>query len=225
MSLIVYTILIIEDDRTVRQELKVLLERYKYRVIVTEDFENVVDFTISTNPHLVLLDLNLPIYDGFQVCRELRRHSQLPIVVVTCRSGEADQLMCLNLGADYYVTKPFNTGILLAQIATLLSRTYESATPALVRCGELVVDVGQSQVRLGQRSADLTKNELRILRLLAEREGAIVSRGEIMETLWQTEAYVDDNTLTVNINRLRKKLGQIGAAEVLRTKRGQGYSL
>jgi DNA-binding response OmpR family regulator len=221
----VYSILIIEDDRTVRRELKVLLERYKYSVILPDDFENVVDFTISANPHLVLLDLNLPVYDGFHVCRELRRQSKVPIMVVTCRDGEADQLMCLNLGADYFITKPFNTSILLAQISTLLSRVYEASAPPLVRCGELVLDVGKSQVSRGQHSVDLTKNELRILRLLAEREGVIVSRPEIMEALWQTESYVDDNTLTVNINRLRKKLGRIGAAEALRTKRGQGYSL
>jgi DNA-binding response OmpR family regulator len=222
-------ILIVEDDRTIRQELKTLLERYGYSVIVTDDFRDVVGLALDEKPHLILLDINLPRYDGFHICRELRRESNVPVIVVTSRSSEADELMSMNLGADNFVTKPYNTDILLAKISALLNRAYDagadvSAAQSL-RFGDLTLDAGKSEAGFGGQSVELTKNELRILLLLIERQGNIVSREDMMEALWQTDAFVDDNTLTVNINRLRKKLSEIGAEGVLKTKRGQGYSL
>jgi DNA-binding response OmpR family regulator len=220
-----HRILIVEDDRTIRRELKTLLERYGYEVIVADDFQDVAGTALSENPHLILLDINLPMYDGFHICRELRRHSNIPIIVVTSRNSEADELMSMNLGADHFVTKPYNTEILLAKISALLSRAYDVGTVQSLRYGDLVLDTGKSEASYGDQSVDLTKNELRILLLLVERQGNIVSRDDIMDALWQTDAFVDDNTLTVNINRLRKKLQGIGAAGLLKTKRGQGYSL
>jgi DNA-binding response OmpR family regulator len=220
-----HSILIVEDDITIRRELSTLLERYGYDVITTDDFRDVAGFALARKPHLILLDINLPLYDGFHVCRELRRCSNIPVIVVTSRSSEADELMSMHLGADNFVTKPYNTDILLAKISALLTRAY-GAGPAQAACfGGLSLDIGRSEALCGGRRAELTKNELRILSLLIERQGNIVSREDIMDALWQTDAFVDDNTLTVNINRLRKKLNGIGAVDLLKTKRGQGYSL
>jgi DNA-binding response OmpR family regulator len=219
------SILIIEDDRTIRQELKTLLERYGYAVITTDDFRNVAGFALEENPHLILLDINLPLYDGFHICRELRRTSNIPIIVVTSRNSEADELMSLHLGADHFVTKPYNTDILLAKIATLLDRAFDAKGTQPLRFGDLTLDAGKSEATYAGQSVELTKNELRILSLLIERQGNVVSREEIMDALWQTDSFIDDNTLTVNVNRLRKKLGGIGAEDLLKTKRGQGYSL
>jgi DNA-binding response OmpR family regulator len=220
-----WSILIVEDDATIRQELKTLLERYGYDVITTDDFQDVVGLALSENPHLALLDINLPQYDGFHICRELRSRSNIPIIVVTSRNSETDELMSMNLGADHFVTKPYNTDILLAKISALLTRAYDVGAARPIRFGDLILDVGKSEAACGERRVELTKNELRILTLLIERQGNIAPREDIMNALWQNGDFVDDNTLTVNINRLRRKLGEIGAADMLKTKRGQGYSL
>jgi DNA-binding response OmpR family regulator len=219
------SILIIEDDRTIRLELKALLERYGYAVITTDDFRDVVGLALEQHPHLILLDINLPLYDGFHICRELRKRSNIPIIVVTSRNSETDELMSLHLGADHFVTKPYNTEILLAKIAALLGRAFGAKGAQPVRFGDLILDAGKSEATYDGQSVELTKNELRILTLLVERQGDVVSREEMMDALWQTDSFIDDNTLTVNVNRLRKKLGGIGAEDLLKTKRGQGYSL
>jgi DNA-binding response OmpR family regulator len=218
-------ILIIEDDAVIRRELCTLLERYGYEAIVIEDFSDVIERALAEDPHLILLDLNLPYYDGFHICREIRRRSKAPIVVVTSRDGETDELMSMNLGADYFVTKPYSTPILMAKIAAALGRAYDTSSPAPRRFGGFALDTGKYVLSRGDARTELTKNELRIMELLMAREGNIVSRDEIMNALWQTDEFVDDNTLTVNINRLRKKLAAIGAGDAIRTLRGQGYSL
>ncbi|MDR2131827.1 MAG: response regulator transcription factor, partial [Clostridiales Family XIII bacterium] len=176
-------------------------------------------------PHLILLDLNLPIHDGHYLCRELRKRSKIPIIVVTSSDSEMDELMSLNLGADQFVTKPYNTRILLAKISALLSRAYDMGASGPLRHGELTLDVGRGTLFYRGNGAELTRNELRILQLLMENQGKIVSRDDIMNALWQSDAFVDDNTLTVNINRLRRKLEAAGAKDLLKTRRGQGYSL
>lgn len=218
-------ILIVEDDKVIRQELKVLLEAYQYEVITTDDFAHIVEFVLADEPDLVLLDLNLPFCDGYHVCRELRRSSRIPIMIVTSRDTEMDELMSMNLGADHFVTKPYNTSILMAKIATLLDRAYGSMGIRPQCFGDLCLDLGMGTATYQGKSTELTKNESRILQALIESEGRIVSRDEIMNALWQTDAFVDDNTLTVNINRLRKKLATIDAGDLIRTRRGQGYLL
>jgi DNA-binding response OmpR family regulator len=219
------SILIIEDDKILRRELGALLEKHGYSVIVTEDFEHALEFALEQNPHLILLDLNLPYYDGHYLCREIRRRSKIPIIVVTGNDSEMDELLSLNLGADHFVTKPYNTRILLAKIAALLNRVYEMNVSGPVRFGELILDAARGTLLYRGNSAELTRNELRITRLLMESQGRIVSRDEIMNALWQSDAFVDDNTLTVNVNRLRRKLDALGAKGLLKTRRGQGYSL
>jgi DNA-binding response OmpR family regulator len=221
----VQRILIIEDDPVIRKELSMILERYGYEAIVTEEFSDVIEFALSENPHLILLDLNLPYYDGFHICREIRRRSKVPIIVVTSKDSEMDELMSLNLGADYFVTKPYSVPVLMAKITAVLSRAYDADASSLRRYGELTLDAGKNIISCGNEQTELTKNELRVMELLMAREGNVVSRDEIMNALWQTNEFVDDNTLTVNINRLRKKLDVIGAGDAIKTRRGQGYSL
>jgi len=218
-------ILIIEDDAIIRTELKILLERYGYDIVTTEDFGNTADFVAANNPHLVLLDINLPVYDGYHICKEIRKVSKVPVIVVTSRDSDMDELMSMNLGADDFVTKPYNTQILLARISVLLNRVYNTEQTNLINFAGLTLDIGKSTVTYGVNSAELTKNELRILAMLIKKNGEIISRDDIMNELWQSNEFVDDNTLTVNVNRLRKKLDEIGAVGILKTKRGQGYSL
>jgi DNA-binding response OmpR family regulator len=220
-----YKILIIEDDEVIREQLKDLLERYGYEVVVAQDFDDVAGWAVVRRPDLVILDLNLPVYDGYHVCRQIRQFSSVPIVVVTSRDSEMDELMSLNLGADDFITKPYNSQILIAKIAALLKRTYQNSGVSEVGYNDLRLDLAKGRAIYGDRQVELTKNESGVLRLLIENEGRIVTREDIMEALWQADVFVDDNTLTVNVNRLRKKLVEIGAEQLLRTRRGQGYSL
>jgi DNA-binding response OmpR family regulator len=220
-----YKILIIEDDQTIRQQLKNLLEKYGYEVITISDFSDAANSALAQQPHLIILDLNLPVFDGYHICREIRSTSTVPIVVVTSRDSEMDELMSLNLGADYFITKPYNTQILIAKIEALLGRTYESDAAKVISFNDLSLDLAKGQAGRGAKQVELTKNEARILQLLISHQGRIISRDDIMDALWQNDTFVDDNTLTVNVNRLRKKLAVIDAEQLLRTRRGQGYSL
>ncbi len=220
-----YTVFIIEDEETIRKELKILLEKHGYHVKVAEDFAHVARVVLDEKPHLVLLDLNLPIYDGHHICREIRSQSTVPILVVTSRDGDVDELMSISLGADDFVTKPYNTQILLARMASLLNRTYQMDSFKKISHAGMTLDVGKGVLECGGGEVELTKNELRILELLMREQGGVVSRDDMMNELWQSDEFVDDNTLTVNINRLRKKLAEVGAQDCLKTKRGRGYSL
>jgi DNA-binding response OmpR family regulator len=220
-----YSILIIEDDAIIRMELKILLEKYGYQTIITEDFKHVTNLVASRKPHLVLLDINLPVSDGYHICREIREKYQTPIIVVTSRNNDMDELMSMNLGADDFITKPYNTQILIARISAILKRTYRTEEMSKPTFGELILDIGKSTVSYRKNSTELSKNEMRILSMLIRNKGTIASRDDIMNELWQSDEFVDDNTLTVNINRLRKKLEEIGAVDLLKTTRGQGYLL
>lgn len=220
-----HTIFIVEDDPGIRASLAELLGRYGYDCLTTEDFEDVAGQILSSGAQLALLDLNLPRYDGYHVCRELRAKSQLPVMVVTSRATRMDELMSMNLGADDFLTKPYDTQILLARIGRLLQRAYPgSGAPVLTGRG-VSLDLGRSAASYGGREAELTRNEARILALLLKNPQRIVSRGELMNELWQSDAFVDDNTLTVNVARLRKKLEGLGAEGFLTARRGQGYRL
>ena len=220
-----YQIFIIEDDVTIRTQLEKLLNKYHYQCSSSDDFENIVETVLAKNPHLVLLDINLPVYVGYHVCREIRRRSNVPIIVVTSRNSDLDELMSMNLGADDFITKPYNTQILLARIAALLNRTYHNDQGDRLSYRTLTLDLSKSVASIGEKSIELTRNEQRILHLFLKNPERILSRNEIMDALWQSDEFVDDNTLTVNINRLRRKLAEIGGSEYLTTKRGQGYLL
>ncbi|HAK41471.1 MAG TPA: DNA-binding response regulator [Clostridium sp.] len=218
-------IIIIEDTEIIRQELETFLTRYGYEVIAPTDFKNIMSIIEKEEPNLILLDINLPVFDGFYICREVRKTSQVPIIVVTSRDSDMDELMSMNLGADDFVTKPYNTQILLARIASIIRRTYGNSDMEIFSYKGLKYNLSTSEIEFEDKKQELTKNESKIIYVLIKNKGKIVSRDELMKCLWQSDEFVDDNTLTVNINRLRKKLEEIGAIDYLKTKRGQGYIL
>lgn len=218
-------IFIIEDDEKIKKEISTFLTRYGYECEHTDSFENIINTALNSESHLILLDINLPYYDGFYICREIRKKSNIPIIVVTSRQSEMDELMSMNLGADDFITKPYNTQILLARIASVLKRTYHNTDSDQVSYNGLTFNMSTSSIKYNGEEVELTKNESKILSILMKKNQSIVSRNEIMDFLWQSDEFVDDNTLTVNINRLRKKLDNLGAKDYIQTKRGQGYIL
>lgn len=218
-------IFIIEDEEKIRLELSTFLNRYGYETSYSDDFENIVEIALKEKPHIILLDINLPYYDGYYICREIRRKSNVPIIVVTSRNSEVDELMSMNLGADDFITKPYNTQILLARISSIIRRAYQNVESEVFEFRRLKYNMSTSEMEFDDKKIELTKNESRILATLIRNKEKIVSRNELMKALWQSDEFVDDNTLTVNINRLRKKLEEIGAKDYLQTKRGQGYIL
>lgn len=217
-------IIIIEDDEIIREELKNFLSRYGYEVVAPTSFDNVVQFILNEKANLVLLDINLPIFDGYYICREVRKKSDIPIIIVTSRDSDMDELMSMNLGADDFVTKPYNTQILLARIAALLKRSgSNTATSNILTYKDFQLNLSNATIIYNEKEIELTKNEVKILSYLINHKGEIVSRELLMEYLWSTEYFVDDSTLTVNITRLRKKLEEIGIENVIETRRGLGY--
>lgn len=218
-----YNIFVVEDDRLIREELTTLLERNGYEVSSSDDFESIVACVLDASPDLVILDLNLPCVDGHYVCRKLRAKSTIPIVVVTSRDSDIDELLSMNLGADDFIPKPYKPQILLARLSSVLRRAYRVDSSRRLNHKGMELDLAKSQVSYRGRTAELTKNELRILQLLMCRHGQIVSRADLQNELWQSDEFVDDNTLTVNVNRLRTTLAGIGVEDFLQTRRGQGY--
>ena len=219
-------ILIIEDDEKLRKELKIFLEKNGYQVIVLENFENTIEESLKTKADLILLDINLPYIDGEYICKEIRKASNVPIIIVTSKDNEIDELISLNNGADQYVTKPYNIQILLAKISGLLKRSKNINTNQnKIDCWKFILNISRSLIEKEDTKIELTKNELKILHFLILNKGKIVSRDEIINYLWDSESFIDDNTLTVNITRLRTKLEEIDLKDIIQTKRGQGYIL
>ena len=216
-------IYIIEDDKVLRTELMKLLNSYGYECAYSDDWQNIIQLALQGSPDLILLDINLPLFDGFHICREIRKQSEVPIIVVTSRSTDMDELMSMNLGADDFVTKPYNTQILIARIAALLKRSVAATALQSTEYKGVTFQQAKGIITFEGNSAELTKNEMKILSVLLKNTGKIVSRDELMNELWQSDEFVDDNTLTVNVNRLRKKLEDIGAKNFITTKRGMGY--
>ena len=217
-------IIIIEDEEIIREELKNFLGRYGYEVVAPTYFDNVVEFIIQENANLVLLDINLPVFDGYYICREVRKESDVPIIIVTSRDSDMDELMSMNLGADDFVTKPYNTQILLARISALLKRSgTTTANSSILTYEDFQLNLSNATITYNDKEIELTKNEVKILSYLINHKGEIVSRELLMEYLWSTDFFVDDSTLTVNITRLRKKLEEIGIENVIETRRGLGY--
>ncbi len=216
--------MIIEDEVIIREELKSFLSKYNYEVIAPSDFENIIEFILNENPDLILLDINLPIFDGYYICREIRKTSDIPIIIVTSRDSDMDELMSMNLGADDFVTKPYNTQILLARIAALLKRSGGSSnTSKYLIYNNFKINLSNATISWEDKEIELTKNEIKILSCLIENKGSIVSREILMEYLWKSDYFVDDSTLTVNITRLRRKLEGIGIKDAIETRRGLGY--
>ena len=210
-----HKILIVEDDEKLRNELETFLKNNGYIVFGLKSFDNCIEDILESNSDLILLDINLPFFDGEYICKEIRKKSEIPIIMVTSRDNEMDELLSINYGADDYITKPFNTHILLARISSILKRTNKNDSNK----------ISESKLEKDGKEIDLTKNERKILQCLLSSRNKIVSREEMMDFLWSTDEFVDDNTLTVNITRVRNKLGEFGLKELLETKRGQGYIL
>ncbi|MDQ0230288.1 response regulator transcription factor [Metabacillus malikii] len=218
-------IVIIEDTEKIREELTTFLIRYGYEAVAPTNFENIIDDTLKEEPNLILLDINLPIFDGYYICREIRKNSDVPIIVVTSRDNEMDELMSMNLGADDFITKPYNTQILLARIESILRRVNGSGVRETIVYHELKVNLSNGSVTYKGETAELTKNEMKILTCLYKNKGKIVSRDDLMDYMWNADVFVDDNNLSVNVTRLRKKLEGLGMKKNIETRRGLGYIL
>ena len=219
-------ILIVEDDEKLRHELKVFLDKNGFDAIEFDKFENPVENILNENADLILLDINLPFSDGKFILSEIRKVSDVPIMMITSMNNDIDELISLNYGADHYVTKPFNIQILLAKITGLLKRSNSSnINLEKINCGKFILNISQSMIEKDDKKVELTKNELRILHFLVKNRNKIVSREDIMEYLWESESFIDDNTLTVNMKRLRNKLEELDLKDLIETKRGQGYIL
>lgn len=219
-------ILIVEDDEKLREELKIFLDKNGYEVNILENFSNTIEDILNSKSDLILLDINLPKFDGEYILKKIRKVSEVPIIIITSRDNEIDELLSMNYGADHYVTKPFNIQILLAKIASVLRRSKKIETMHdKIDCNEFILNISKSLIEKEDKKIELTKNELRILHFLAQKKGKIVSREEIIEYLWDSESFIDDNTLTVNMTRLKNKLDEIGLKDLIKTKRGQGYIL
>ncbi|MCI8412086.1 MAG: response regulator transcription factor [Clostridia bacterium] len=219
-------ILIVEDDEKLRDELEKFLNKNGYKAETLKTFEKSIQDILNINPDLVLLDINLPFFDGEYICKEIRKQSQIPIIIITSRDNELDELLSINYGADHYITKPFNIQILMAKIASLLRRTNMGINnQEKIDCKEFILNISKSMIEKDEKVVELTKNEFKILKYLVQNREKIVSREDIMECLWDSESFIDDNTLTVNITRLRNKLEELDLKELLITKRGQGYML
>ena len=218
-------ILIIEDDEKIRSELETFLNKNGYETKTIVNFENTIEDALNEKADLILLDINLPYADGEYICKEIRKNSDVPIIMVTSRDSEIDELISLNCGADQYVTKPYNIQILLAKIAGLLKRNQSNNTNDKIELEKFVLNTLSRYVENGDIKVELTKNEYNIIYYLSLRKGKLVSRDEIMDYLWESESFIDDNTLSVNIKRIRDKLEEIGAKDSIETRRGQGYIL
>lgn len=216
-------ILIIEDDEKLREELKIFLNKNGYNAITLTTFDNTIQDILQTNPDLILLDINLPNTDGEYICKEIRKQSNMPIIIVTSRDNELDELLSINNGADHYITKPFNIQILLAKIGSLLRRTNMQEVNDKIDAKDFILNTSNNTIEKDGKIIELTKNEYKIFKYLVQNRGKIVSREDIMECLWESESFIDDNTLTVNITRLRNKLEELELKELLETKRGRGY--
>lgn len=219
-----YKILIVEDDASITAVLTRQLTSWGYSVQAVQDFTSVLEQFRSFDPHLVLMDLSLPFYNGYHWCTEIRKISKTPVLFISSAGDDMNLVMALNLGADDFVAKPFHLDVVTAKTQAILRRTYAFGTDAsLLTLGDISLNLGDCTLCRNHEKLELTKNEFRILQRLMEAQGNIVSREAIIRSLWENESFVDDNTLTVNITRLRRKLEPLGLGELIRTKKGLGY--
>ena len=222
-----YHILVIEDDRSMAEEIARLLSGWRYQVSLVQDFTQIVEETASLNPQIILLDINLPYFDGFYWCKKLREVTKVPIIFLSSRESSMDVVMAMNNGGDDYIQKPFDSNMLIAKLQAMLRRTYEIDTKEskILLYKGMKLHIEEMTLSYKEQMIELTKNEFRILKLLLEHKGEIVSRNEMMKRLWDDEIYVNENTLTVNVNRLRSRLEEMGLHDVIATKKGIGYSI
>ena len=219
-----YKLLIVEDDRGIAQAISQQIKQWCIEPECVSDFKNVMAEFAKVNPHIVLLDISLPFFNGYHWCSEIRKVSKVPIIFISSASDNMNIVMAVNMGADDFIPKPFDMNVLVAKVQALLRRTYDfgSAVAVLEHKGALL-NTGDGTLIINDEQITLTKNEYRILLTLMSNKGKVVSREKLMEVLWKTDSYVDENTLTVNVNRLRKKLENSGLKDFIETKFGVGY--
>ena len=221
-----YKILIVEDDTTIAKQLEEQLRKWGYETACAENFENILPQFVSFSPQLVLLDIGLPFYNGYYWCGEIRKISQVPVVFLSSASDNMNIIMAMNMGGDDFIGKPFDFEVLLAKVQAILRRTYAfQAQPSVMEHRNVILSLTDMSLLYQGNKQELSKNEFRILELLYEHAGSMVSRERIMKRLWDNECFVDENTLNVNINRLRKKLEEMGVHDFILTRKGVGYQL
>ena len=221
-----HKILLVEDDEVIRQQVKKILEQWEYEVVLVEDFMEVLSIFVKVEPHLVLMDIGLPLFNGYRWCQEIRKVSKVPIMFLSSRDQAMDIVMAINMGGDDFVTKPFDQNVLLAKIQGLLRRSYEfGKDQSLLEYMGVILNLKAMDLVYQGEVVSLTKNEFQILQVLFERSGNIVSREDLMKELWNSDFFIDDNTLSVNVARLRKKLEAVGLKDFIETKKGVGYGL
>lgn len=219
-----YKLLIVEDDAVIAKSIRHHMESWGYQAVCVENFQEVLQIFIAENPQLVLMDISLPFYNGYHWCDEIRRISKVPIIFISSASDNMNIVMAVNMGGDDFVAKPFDLGFLQAKVQALLRRTYDFAGDGkLLEHNGMIFDMGKGLVSYKDARAELTKNEMGILGTLLEQKGRIVTRDKLMERLWESDSFIDDNTLTVNVARLRKKLEEIGICDMIKTRKGIGY--
>jgi DNA-binding response OmpR family regulator len=223
-----YKIYIVEDDEIIAKVLAAELENWGFETARAMDFSNVAEEFARVSPHLVLLDLSLPFRSGFYWCAEIRRRSTVPVIFISSAADNMSMVTALHQGADDFIAKPFDLNVLVAKVQALLRRSYDFAGAAeadtgIIECGGIRLDINTMALFTGDNKIELSRNEFRILQVLMENNNKVVSRSDIMRKLWDDENFIDENTLTVNINRLRKKLEQAGLTELILTKKGEGY--
>lgn len=219
-----YRIFLVEDDRSIADALRCQLEQWDFEVHAAENFRKVLTEFSAFQPHLVLMDIALPCYNGYHWCQEIRQVSKVPIVFLSSASDNMNLIMAIHMGGDDFIAKPFDWNVLLAKVQALLRRTYDFAGQvSVLEHREAMLNTSDAVLTYHGQRIDLTKNEYRILQMLMEHKGKVVSREALMQRLWETDSFVDENTLTVNVNRLRKKLDQTGLHDFIHTKVGMGY--
>ena len=221
-----YRILIVEDDPSMSDVIKIQMEAWGNQVSVVKDFQNVLQAFTEFDPHLVLLDIMLPFYNGYYWCTEIRKISDVPVIFISSASDNMNLVMAINMGGDDFIAKPFDLNVLNAKVQAILRRTYDLAgkVPVLEQAGA-ILNLNDMTLVFGDEKVELTKNEFRILQTLMENKGKVVSRNTLMTRLWEDDCYVEENTLTVNITRLRRRLEQIGLTDFIKTKTGKGYMI
>ena len=219
-----YKIMLVEDDENMASAMRTQLQAWGYEVYCIQNFQKVTEEFLAVEPQLVLLDIMLPFFNRYHWCSEIRKHSNVPILFISSASDNMNIIMAMNMGGDDFIAKPFDLNVLLAKVQAILRRTYDltGSIPVLEHKGA-ILNLNDMTLHYGEQILDLTRNEFRILQTLLEQKGKVVSRNTLMMRLWEIDSYVEENTLTVNINRLRKKLVEIGLEDYIKTKVGCGY--
>ncbi|MEF3318256.1 response regulator transcription factor [Peptoniphilus grossensis] len=218
-----WKIFLVEDDKVIAEEIERHLKFWNYEIKIAEDFQNIFDDFKSFHPDLVLMDVSLPFYNGYHWCKIIRKNSKVPILFISAADENLNLIMAMDLGADDYLTKPFELELLQIKIRALLRRAYEYVETRNIFYKDISLDCDKMIISRDNKEIELTKNEFKILEILLGKPGKVVNRDEIIDKIWQTDSYIDDNTLTVNVMRLRKKLEDINIFELIKTKKGVGY--